>query len=60
MRPLTIDIAEFCRVVGCGKTKTYELIKQGYLTRVRIGRRTFVTMESVEALIERSTVGGGA
>jgi excisionase family DNA binding protein len=53
MRPLTIRIAEFCSLVGLGKTKTYELINSGVLETITIGRRRLITMASAEALIAR-------
>jgi hypothetical protein len=41
------------RLGGIGRTKIYELIGHGELTRVRIGRRTFVTAESLVAYVDR-------
>jgi excisionase family DNA binding protein len=52
MKPLTLRIDQFCRLVGVGKTKTYELISQKSVDTVKIGRRTLITMASAEALIE--------
>lgn len=54
MKPLTIGIDEFCRLSGVGRSTAFKLIKLNLLTRVRIGRRTLLTMESVEALIANS------
>jgi hypothetical protein len=38
---------------GIGNTKYCELINQGHLQRVNIGRRSFVTAESLHAYVER-------
>ncbi|WP_286135180.1 helix-turn-helix domain-containing protein [Mycobacterium sp. UM_Kg1] len=38
---------------GVGRTKVYELIRQGELTLAKIGRRSFVTSESIEAYVDR-------
>ncbi|AWT55801.1 helix-turn-helix domain-containing protein [Mycolicibacterium smegmatis] len=38
---------------GLGRTSVFALIKQGHLTRVKIGRRTFVTSKSLEAYLDR-------
>ncbi|BCI88548.1 hypothetical protein NIIDMKKI_37540 [Mycobacterium kansasii] len=38
---------------GIGLTKLYELFKQGELTKINIGRRGFVTLESLQAYVER-------
>lgn len=51
MKPLTIPIKTFRHVSGIGTTKTYQLINRGVLRTIKIGRRTLITMESVEALL---------
>lgn len=38
---------------GIGHTTIYELFKAGELTRVNIGRRAFVTAESLAAYVDR-------
>ncbi len=40
---------------GIGRTTIYELIDLGHLTRVRIGRRAFITGESIAAYIDAIT-----
>ena len=40
---------------GIGKTKLYELLKQGCLQGVRIGHRRLVRGESIEQYIKRLT-----
>lgn len=57
MQPQTITIGNFCRLYGLGRTKTYELIKKGVLTRVKVGGRSLITWESAQALI---SVEGGS
>lgn len=52
MQPQTIKIAEFCRLYGIGKTKTYDLINEGKLTRVKVGGCSLITWESAQALIK--------
>jgi hypothetical protein len=41
---------------GIGHTTLYELIKRGELRKVNIGRRGFVTSESLAAYVDRITV----
>jgi hypothetical protein len=36
-----------------GHTHLYELVKQGELTKVNIGRRGFITMDSITDYVER-------
>lgn len=40
---------------GIGRTTLYELIDQGHLVRARIGRRAFITGESIAAYIDSIT-----
>lgn len=59
MKKMAIGVAAFCKRVGVGRTKAYQLIGAGELQAVKIGRRTLITVESIEALIERSSIKGG-
>jgi predicted DNA-binding transcriptional regulator AlpA len=40
---------------GIGHTTMYELIKRGEVTKVSIGRRSFITSESLAAYMDRIT-----
>ena len=40
---------------GIGNTTIYDLIKRGELVKVKIGRRGFVTSESLDAYVDRLT-----
>ena len=51
MEQLTITVQMAGEVLGLGSTKLYELLASGELTRVKIGRRTLVTTESIRALV---------
>lgn len=48
---VTAPISEFCRRSGLGLTKTYELINNGKLRSIRIGRRRLIVMASYHELI---------
>lgn len=48
----SIDDAQ-TRLGQLGRTKLYELIKDGELTTVKIGRRSFITRRSIEAYVDR-------
>lgn len=43
----TCTIAEACSAVGFGKTKLYELIDEGEIESIRIGRRRLVRVPSL-------------
>lgn len=58
MPPLTVPIAEFCRAIGIKRSLAFELIRRGEVDVVRIKRRTLVTTDSIERLIERNIVRG--
>lgn len=51
MDPITVTIADTQRVTGLGRTKLYELIGNGRLQTVKIGRRTLVRTDSIRALV---------
>lgn len=60
MDPIAISVKEFCRVAGgIGKTVAFALLRAGEVDRVKIGRRTAVTVESIERFMARSTIKGG-
>jgi excisionase family DNA binding protein len=50
---ITAPIGEFCRITGLGVTKTYELINEGEIKSITIGKRRLIVMESWHRLIER-------
>lgn len=57
--PITLRIAEACRVTGIGRSKFYELIRAGEVETVKIGAMTLVPVSSIEALIERGRAADG-
>jgi excisionase family DNA binding protein len=56
MKSALMSVTAFCRYSGIGKTSAYKLLKEGKLDSVKIGRRTLLTTDSINALIERSLV----
>jgi excisionase family DNA binding protein len=54
MPKLTVSIAEACSMLGIGKTTLYVVMAAGKLDRCKIGRRTLVTVASIERLIVES------
>jgi excisionase family DNA binding protein len=52
--PITVTIGDTRRITGLGSTKVYELIKQGKLKSVAVGRRRLVLYASIEALLHPS------
>jgi hypothetical protein len=53
---LLVPIPDACRILGyLGRTKVYELVDVGELTKVNIGRRGFITAKSLEDYVNRLT-----
>ncbi len=52
-----VELDDAWNELHIGRTKGHELINTGQLTRVRIGRRSFVTRESLDAFIDGLPVG---
>ncbi len=49
-----LPISEARKVLGgIGHTTVYELVKRGEIVKVNIGRRGFITSESLEAFLNR-------
>ena len=53
MTPLAYSIQEVCRVTSAGRTSIYAEIKAGRLTARKIGRRTVVLKDDLEAWLAR-------
>jgi excisionase family DNA binding protein len=53
MEPLTVTVAGAKKALGIGTTKIYELIGEGQLRTIKIGRRALIRTESIHALIDR-------
>ena len=45
-------VPETAKLLGCGKTMVYDLIRQNKLQLVHIGRRSLVTAESLQKFLE--------
>lgn len=54
MESLTVTIAGARKALGLGNTKIYELIGEGKLKTIKIGRRTLVKTESIRALVDEA------
>lgn len=50
MEALLCGVPEAAKALGLGRSKTYELIAEGKLQTVTIGRRRLVRLDSVRAL----------
>lgn len=53
--PIAYSISDTMRISSVGRTKLYQLINQGTLATIKIGRRTLVKADSLHKLIETGT-----
>jgi len=51
LEPLAYSINEACRVSSLGRTRLYQLIAEGRLEALKIGKRTIIPAESLRRLI---------
>ena len=54
---MLVGISAAADTLSIGKTKLRELLKQGSIRSVRIGRRRLVLREDVDALVQRALRG---
>lgn len=52
MEPVTVTVDGAKKALGIGTTKIYELIGEGKLATIKIGRRTLVKTDSIRQLVE--------
>jgi len=52
-QPLAVPVKAARNSLGIGNTKMWELIKEGEVETIKIGRRTLVIFASLENLIAR-------
>ena len=59
LTPRLISVAGLCDVLSIKRTKAFELIRDRQVETLKIGRRTLVLVESVDAFIDRCRCVGG-
>lgn len=53
LSPVTLRIADACRITGIGRSKFYELIKAGEIEVIKVGAITLVPMSGINTLLDR-------
>jgi excisionase family DNA binding protein len=48
---ITATIPEFCRVSGLGRSTTYELIDDGQLKSIKVGKRRLIVLASYKQMV---------
>lgn len=54
LTPLVVSIEEYLVLVGIKRSLGYDLIRKGEVDAVKLGRRTVITVASIEAMLERN------
>jgi excisionase family DNA binding protein len=58
METLTVRVTEAAKMLGIGRSKTYDLISTGVLPSVRIGKSVRVPVDALRKWLAASTYGG--
>lgn len=53
MERLLLPIPDACEVIGIGRTTLYELVDDQEIVLVKVGRRSFITAESLAEYVDR-------
>ena len=51
MEPVTTSVKDAAKALSLGRTSIYALLNQGRLEKVKLGRRTLITVASIRALV---------
>jgi excisionase family DNA binding protein len=51
---ITAPVGEFCKLAGIGRSLVYEMIGDGRLDSILIGKRRLIVLDSYRRLVERS------
>lgn len=52
MQQLLYTLRQFQQLTGVGRTRVYALLKSGELAGVKVGRRTYLSVDAVQAWLE--------
>ena len=51
-RPILLSVTDVCRVLQCGRTFVYELLRRGDLKAIKLGRLTRFSQEALAAFLD--------
>lgn len=60
LQPRLVGVVKAGQLLAIGRTKTYELISEGFLETLTIGTRRLVALRSIDRLIEQAAMEGAA
>lgn len=50
---ITATVSEFCQISGIGRSLVYEMLANGRLDSILIGKRRLIVLDSYRQLVER-------
>ena len=50
---LAVSVNDTARLLSCGRTQVYKLASNGTLLKIKIGRSTRITLDSILALLKK-------
>jgi len=53
--PLAYRVTSFCKSIGIGRTKFYELVREGKIRTIIIGGRRLVPADEVQRLLQEGS-----
>jgi excisionase family DNA binding protein len=53
VEPLSVDIPGACRLTGLGRSKIYELLGNGEIRSLKVGRRRIITLAAIRNFLDR-------
>lgn len=53
IEPLAVPISEACRIIGCQRTKFYQLLNEKEIVRIKVGNRSLVPIASLRDFVAR-------
>jgi excisionase family DNA binding protein len=52
IEPVTVTVEEARKAIGCGRNLIYDMLADGRLCSITIGRRRFITTASIRRLVD--------
>lgn len=49
--PLAVGVRRACEMIGIQRTLLYSLMNSGHLSKCKVGRRTLITVKSINELL---------
>ena len=53
--PLAVSVKEAAAIIGISRTGFFGMLKEGKVRSIRIGRRTLIPMEALEAFVAQAS-----